>query len=302
MTTLVRNRTAVARWPAAAWLPLAVLPVGCGLLTADWPAWARMWSLAIAIYAGLKWLTFASSAAARDATWVRSAGYLLLWTGMDAEAFFTERTNVKAARWHEWMWATGQILTGVWLLIGVAPQWLEPQPLVAAWVIMTGLVSVLHFGVSRLFSLGWRAAGIDARHIMHKPLFAASLVDFWGRRWNLAFRDAAHRFVFQPLVPHVGAAGATLGVFLVSGLIHDAVISLAAGGGWGLPTLYFLIQGGAVLLERSRFGRRLGLGRGLTGRLWAAAIVIAPAGLLFHPPFISRVVLPMLEALQTVLL
>jgi alginate O-acetyltransferase complex protein AlgI len=300
MTTLVRKRTAVKRGPAA-WLPLAALPLGCWLLTAGWPAWARMWSLAISIFAGLKWLTFASSVAGRAATWQRSASYLLLWTGMDAKAFFTDRANVKRGGWHEWLWAVGQILAGLWLLVGVAPRFVESQPLVAGWLTMAGVVSILHFGLSRVLSLTWRAAGVDARHIMHKPLFAGSLADFWGRRWNLAFRDVAHRFVFQPLVPHVGAVGATIGVFLVSGLIHDAVISLAAGGGWGLPTLYFLIQGGAVLVERSRFGRRIGFGRGLGGRLWATAIIVAPARLLFHPPFMTRVVLPMLDALQTVL-
>lgn len=52
-----------------------------------------------------------------------------------------------------------------------------------------------------------------------------------------------------------------------------------------------------MLVERSRYGKRLGLGRGLIGRLYTGLAVLAPAGLLFHPPFVDEVVLPTLQAL-----
>jgi alginate O-acetyltransferase complex protein AlgI len=224
-----------------------------------------------------------------------AAGYLLLWTGMDADAFFG-RPETTPTRRSQWTWAACQFAFGVWLLLFVSPHFSDSFPLAAGWLAMTGVVSVLHFGLSQFLSLLWRSAGASARHIMDKPLLASSLADFWSRRWNLPFRDLMHRFVFQPLAPRVGGAWATMGVFLVSGLIHDAVISLAARGGWGLPTIYFLIQGVALLVERSRAGRRLGLGRGVLGRVFAVIVIVAPAGLLFHPPFVHRVVLPMVEA------
>jgi alginate O-acetyltransferase complex protein AlgI len=107
----------------------------------------------------------------------------------------------------------------------------------------------------------------------------------------------AHTFVFRPVVTRLGIAAATMAVFLVSGLVHDAVISIPARGGYGLPTLYFLIQGCGVLLERSRGGRRLGLRKSVRGRLLCGAVVLAPVGLAFHRPFVERVVVPMLEAL-----
>jgi hypothetical protein len=51
-------------------------------------AWMVMWTTAAGLYAACKWLSF------RDArthgvvsTAGRSAGYLLLWPGMDADAF-----------------------------------------------------------------------------------------------------------------------------------------------------------------------------------------------------------------------
>jgi alginate O-acetyltransferase complex protein AlgI len=278
----------------AAWLPLGVLPPAAGMITWQSPAWVHMWAVAIAIYAGFKWATVATCPHARDASPARVAGYLLLWTGMNAEAFLG-RPALAPPRWSQWAWAAWQSALGVWLLLHVAPPFIDDRPLLAGWLALTGVVSVLHFGLSQFLSLLWRSAGVNAQHIMHKPLLAASLADFWGRRWNLAFRDLVHRFVLLPLVPRVGGAWAMIAVLFVSGLIHDVVISLAAGGGWGRPTLYFLIQGIAQLVERSRMGRAIGLARGLVGRLYSATVVLAPVGLLFHPPFIVRVVLPMIE-------
>jgi hypothetical protein len=309
MTTIVHTKRIEVRQQLAAWLPLIVLPIAAGWLTATLAAWIQMWAVAIAIYAGFKWATFALSPAARAASLAKSAGYLFLWTGMDAGAFFgcpdKRAVFCKAKHSHpratELAWAATQTAVGFWLLLGVAPHFATSHQLVAGWLAMIGVVSILHFGVSHFLSLAWRMDGVNARHIMDKPVYATSLADFWGRRWNLAFRDLMHQFVFTPLAPRTGTARATMAVFLVSGLIHDAVISFAAGAGFGLPTLYFLIEGVAVLLEHSRVGRRMGLGRGIIGWFFAAVVIVAPAGLLFHPPFIARVVVPMVEAVQRAL-
>jgi hypothetical protein len=135
---------------------------------------------------------------------------------------------------------------------------------------------------------------------MDTPIKASSVADFWGHRWNTAFRDLAHAYVFRPLVRPCGTVGATPVVFVVSGLVHDLVISVPAGAGFGLPTAYFVLQGVALLFERSGLGKRLGLGAGLVGRLFSAAVTLAPIGLLFHRPFLERIIVPMLAALATI--
>src|SRR6185436_17048852 len=113
---------------------------------------------------------------------------------------------------------------------------------------------------------------------------------------NTAFRELTMRFVFRPLQTRVGPTGAMLLVFLLSGFVHDLVITLPARGGYGLPTGYFVIQGLGMIAERSRFGQAIGLGRGRRGWLFTILITAAPAYFLFPPIFIQRIVLPMLKA------
>ena len=86
---------------------------------------------------------------------------------------------------------------------------------------------------------------------MAKPILSKTLSEFWGKRWNLGFRQLAHDLIFRPLHKRIGVGAASLLVFVVSGLIHDLVISLPARGGYGLPTGYFVLQGVGVSLERS---------------------------------------------------
>ncbi len=132
---------------------------------------------------------------------------------------------------------------------------------------------------------------------MNAPLLATSVSEFWGRRWNTAFRDVTHRFLFRPLSAWLGPRGGLAAGFLFSGVVHELAISVPAGAGYGGPTLFFCLQVPALLIERSRPGRAVGLGHGWRGWLFTAVVLIAPAGLLFHPPFVRRVILPFLEVL-----
>ncbi len=165
------------------------------------------------------------------------------------------------------------------------------------WIGLAGCVFLFHFGAFHLLSLAWRTGGVDAQPIMRAPILAMSLTEFWGARWNVAFHQLAHEMAFRPLRRTLGYPLAILAVFGLSGVIHEAVISVPANGGYGLPTAYFLLQGLGVLWERSGFARRLGFGQGWRGRLFTLSITAGPVAFLFHPPFIHKVILPFLETI-----
>jgi len=215
---------------------------------------------------------------------------------MDAKSFFAFPQNVEQPLLREWLLDVTKMALGVFLVF-LAVLFVEHDWMVAGWIDMTGIVFTLHFGLFHLLSVVWRRVNCDARPIMNAPILATSLSDFWSRRWNLAFRDLAHTYVFRRFVGQLGIVGATMAVFVVSGVVHDVAISGPAGGGYGLPTLYFVIQGVSVLFERSRIGKRIGTRNGMIGRLFCVAVVQGPVCLLFHAPFVERVVVPMLTAM-----
>lgn len=107
------------------------------------------------------------------------------------------------------------------------------------------------------------------------PWLSTSLTEFWAKRWHQLFRDVFISLGGKPLSVLFGRAGAVIGAFLVSGILHDI-------GMWGLGRGtdflniggFFIINGVGILVEhiwRSLTGRRVG---GWVGRVWTLAWVI----------------------------
>jgi alginate O-acetyltransferase complex protein AlgI len=84
--------------------------------------------------------------------------------------------------------------------------------------------------------------------------------------------------------------------FAVSGLAHELVISVPAGGGYGLPTAYFLLQALGITLERRVFKNIRATTR-LPRWIFTHAFTVLPAFFLFHPPFVERVMVPFFHAI-----
>ncbi|MGC3967939.1 MAG: membrane bound O-acyl transferase family-domain-containing protein [Pirellulales bacterium] len=281
-------------------LALAFVPA---LLTAiafvELPAWIRMWLLAATIFFAFKLLTWRRAIVAGQVPALgRSLAYLLAWPGMDAEMFLSDEkppSSPTVSRWCEAIFKTSLGLG----LVGVAATVLrDSHPTLAAWTALVGLIFLLHCGLFHVLALVWQSRGVTAVPIMDRPFLATSLADFWSRRWNTAFHQLADYYVYRPLLKRTSPGVAIAIVFLASGVIHDLVITVPAGGGYGLPTLYFLLQAAAILLARSAIGRRMRWHRGWRARLSAAVVLIAPLPLLCPQPFREHVVLPMLVDLR----
>jgi membrane bound O-acyltransferase family protein len=217
---------------------------------------------------------------------------------MDADAFLDSRQRESPPATATWLWATFKAILGANLLWVVARSVPQGRPLLRGWIGMLGLILLLHFGTFQMVALLWQSLGVKAEPIMSAPLRSTSLGEFWGKRWNLGFRQLAHELIFRPLYRRLGPDTAGFSVFAVSGLIHDLAISLPARAGYGLPTLYFLLQGVGVTAERSQFGKRLGLGQGVLGWCFMVMFLTLPVFGLFHPWFVLRVILPFMRAIH----
>lgn len=278
---------------------LLLLPAGAWFATRHEPRWGVMAALALTEFGALKLATLGT--AWRTSPPARVAAYLFLYPGLNARAFLQapdprNRTTARALDWPVANLAIGTLALG-WATarVDTAP------PLLAGWAAMVGLIFLLHFGAFSLVSILWCRQGLTAPPIMRAPIASTSVVEFWSRRWNLAFADCARRMVFRPVARRLGALWAGATVFLVSGLVHETVISLPAQGGWGGPTLYFLLQALGIQVERSAPGRRLGLAHGRRGWGWTLLVTAVPLPLLFHPAFVTRVIVPPLHGLRTLL-
>jgi hypothetical protein len=283
-----------------AYTAAALVVVTTAWITWRAPGWIAMWTLAAAEFAALKLLTLRGRT--RLARGWKIVAYIAAWPGMDAEAFLHRRlAPADRPALAELVVAFAKLALGLRLAVWAVEHAVSGNRNIVGWIGMLGIIFTLHFGVLHLASWFWRRAGVVAPPIMRAPILARSLAELWGERWNLAFAESARRLILRPLGRRLGGRVAGGIVFLVSGLLHEVVISLPARGGWGGPTLYFLIQAAGMAFERSAAGKHFGLGRGGVGWAWTFVIAAAPLPLLFHAPFVRNVIVPFYRTLSAFL-
>lgn len=208
--------------------------------------------------------------------------YLFFWPGMRPESF-SQRSAQQESVGRAFVEGFLFFIAGAVLHIALILFWSSFPNGVRLYLGLISFMMLIHFGISSILFSVFRMCGWPVEPLFKAPLMSTSLREFWGKRWNLAFVDMDKR-VILPLFPkQFGRAASVLGVFVVSGILHEIGISYPANAGWGLPLLYFFLHGILTLIEPSvpLIGRSLNL-----KRIWVWLTLLIPVPLLFHESFL----------------
>ncbi len=228
------------RWPRAM-VALAVL--GCALpflLPVDQP----LWRAAAATLAGLLVVKCLQYAAGHE----RPEGALdtLLFLIIPAVAHWQQpRTPDPARAWRSLR--IGALQLGFALLLVDLLQRFAPtspwQLLLVEFGIYCSLAGVFNLAV---VALAWR--GVAFTDPFNHPLAARTPGEFWGRRWNTWVNHLLYRYVFVPVGGRSHPARATAAAFVISAVLHEAIIFAATLRVSGWMGAFFLVQGALVLV------------------------------------------------------
>ena len=92
----------------------------------------------------------------------------------------------------------------------------------------------------------WRLGGGKARDVMNAPALARTPADFW-RRYNRVMGQFLYEDIYNRAAMRRGSLPATLLVFTVSAVLHEALFTIAIGQMHGFQLAFFLVQGLAVV-------------------------------------------------------
>lgn len=259
---------------------------------------------------GILYITFTAAKAlvtamhyrhkSKQLSFIQWSAFAIGWVGMRAEPFETMGSKPLPNAWPMIRFGASRIFIGL-ILIGlahvIAGLTIDStlKLIVISILALVALSFILHFGLISISTGSWRLMGVNTYYLFRKPMRSTCLAEFWGKRWNIAFIEMNSIVLFRPLQKRVGAGLALLLSFLFSGLLHEVAISLPVYAGFGLPTLYFLIQGIMVLVEKQIIHHPGNiLQNSALARVWTYFWIIAPAPLLFHQAFIKESVFPLI--------
>lgn len=287
-----------------AWIGVLAAAFAADRLTFAAPAGFRMIVLIASLLLAMKGIVCLESRLAGEPPLGAGAwfAFVLGWFGMRPAAFATFPGPARAGAL-EYL-RRGVLSTALGAALALVARWsagdlsaahgIAPRELVGIASMMVAFSLTVHFGLFELQAGLWRSLGAECRSLFRAPLRSASLREFWGSRWNLAFSEMSAIALFRPLKPAVGANAATIAAFLFSGLLHEAAISLPVRAGFGLPLLYFALHALAMQIESRRFAATFAR-RPWLGRCWTLAWLLLPLPFLFHPPFVRGVIAPLLS-------
>lgn len=117
-----------------------------------------------------------------------------------------------------------------------------------------------------------------------RPYMASSLRDFWGRRWNLMVSAILRPSVYEPVRARRGKATAAMATFVVSGMMHEAMVFYNRLQPPTGEMLAFFVLHGACCVAEELCARRWPAPPRPVATLLVVAFVSGTAFWLFFPP------------------
>jgi alginate O-acetyltransferase complex protein AlgI len=271
-----RIRSAAAAWILAS----SVLLFTLHLVDRE-PAWVRMVAIVATMLLGMKAVVASNvTQALTFRQWIA----FTLWPGMRPAIFASLGSRPREGARKLARDGAISFAAGATLLMAARELTTRLSPaaarICATPLLLVGLSLMLHFGLLNFLAAWWRTRGVPAERLFRDPLHAASLTDFWSRRWNLAFSEMTAVAIYRPIKRLAGPQLAVFASFVMSGLLHEMAISVPARGGYGLPTLYFALHGFLVSQK-------------IKSRTAMFVALIAPILLVFHLPFLRAIIWPL---------
>ncbi|KAF0893589.1 hypothetical protein E2562_027315 [Oryza meyeriana var. granulata] len=137
------------------------------------------------------------------------------------------------------------------------------------------------------------ALGMEMEPPFDRPYLASSLRDFWGRRWNLVVSAILRPSVYDPVSARAGKEAGVLAAFLVSGLMHEAMVYyVTLRPPTGEMAAFFLLHGACCVAEEWCARRWAARGWPRTPRplatLLVVVVVASSSFWLFFPPICRK--------------
>jgi hypothetical protein len=261
----------------------------------------RMLSIIATTFSGMKVIAVTESYKRKPLTLTFKQWFIFAggWAGMRAEPFEKLGGAPVPGGWPMVRMGITRVLAGL-LLIFIGHKLLllnldkELAYILVSACLLVGLSLILHFGMLSISAGIWRFSGVNTYLLFRQPAKATSLTEFWSKRWNIAFSEMTSVAIFRPLKNKIGGAAALMLAFMFSGLLHELALSVPVNSGYGLPLLYFLIQGSVVLFEKLLISRKVRfLQNRVIAAIWIFFWLVVPMPLLFHPEFIKQIVWPL---------
>jgi hypothetical protein len=279
-----------------AWVAAVIMVSLSHIFTLDEPPGYRMLAIIALLFASMKLIVANEfSLAGKKLTLPQWIAFALGWFGMNPAVFMRKQPQKKALGKPLLLFGLSRMALGCFVILlawwlcrhEVFDRWLEMG--VISLFMLVGVSLVLHFGILNVNSGLWNLASIGTYPLFRVPLRSESLSEFWGKRWNIAFSEMTSIAVYRPLRKKIGEQPSKYVAFGYSGLLHELAISVPVNAGYGLPTIYFVLQAIALYLET-----RIVFNSKTLKHLWVLAWLLIPMPILFHRPFLEGIVWPLI--------